>query len=348
MARIQKVGMSVMERAKNISDVSRLAGVSRTTVSHYLNKRYETMSEVTRRKIERVIAESGYHPSNLARSLKSKQSRTVGVIVHNLRGQVSFLFVKGTCEQLEKYGYNAMIFVSDESPEKERECIERCLENCLDGIILVPCGRDFDYYTSVHARIPIVLSRRYSSQWPYDNVYFDEGGAVEKMVVHLRTSGFTKIAFFTDMKDSDSLSVKVIRRRAFITSCGGDQEAGAVVYDNLLSTEDSVRAVEDFCARFPDEQKAVMAVNVPVLVHTLTALRRLHVSIPSRMGLCGYSAWDWNELVEPGITGIRQPLDILGHTAVDLMMLRIQDRNAPPRGICHELDIVIRDSTRLK
>lgn len=345
-----------MGKRVTIKDIAKEAGVSIATVSYYMNGHYESMSEEVRERLESIVREMDYHPSSVARSLKLNRSKTVGIIVNGLHGQIGFLLVKGACSYLDKAGYNTLIFISDDDETKEREHIRHCIENQVAGIIITASpasvANGFEYLKTVNdSGMKVVVANRYTPAWPYDGAMLDYAAATRQMIAHLAERGFTKTAFFFDNKSDKDLSVgKRIRRDTFAEEAarrfGGT--ADTLIYYGIKTEGAAAAALDDFIGRYPNEQKAVFAVNSPVLAVAMRAIRGKGLSIPDEMGLCGYGGWDWSSIVEPTLTVLTQPLDDVGEMAAKLLVDRIEQKNDTPRAVLLKTELVVGNSTELK
>lgn len=117
----------------------------KTTISRYLNGKFEYMSEESRQRIADVIEELGYRPNSLARSLKSKQSFVLGVIVSDITSPFSPILLKGISDCCDRYGYRILIANSDDEPRKERDYIMNMIDQSVDGIILNTTGGNDEF-----------------------------------------------------------------------------------------------------------------------------------------------------------------------------------------------------------
>ena len=106
-----------------INDIAKLANTSKTTVSFYLNQKYDRMSLDTRRRIEKVIRETNYVPSILARSLNDKQTKLIGVLIGDITNTFSNLLVKGAESVAQKRGYQMIMGNSNYSQDDESKYI---------------------------------------------------------------------------------------------------------------------------------------------------------------------------------------------------------------------------------
>ena len=125
-----------MKKKVTIQDIADAVGYSKTTVSRYINGQTNMMSAETANRIKNVIELLDYHPSELARSLKTKKTYTVGVIVSDIASPFSSAVVAGTGEILEKNGYVPLFINCHEDPEKEKIAISTLVSKGVDGLIV--------------------------------------------------------------------------------------------------------------------------------------------------------------------------------------------------------------------
>lgn len=330
-----------MAKKVTIADISKAAGVSTATVSYYLNGRYNNMSEEVRQRLARIIKEMDYRPNNLARGLRSKDTRSIGIVIPGLYGQIAFRVVAGACKTLDSAGYTVSMMISGENIRKERDYVEQCLANQVKGVIVVPAStngkNNLDYLQGIHeSGIPIVLATRCPKTWPYDGVRLNYRQSVDDIVHHLYSRGYKRIALFLDAADSPHVPfTKELRHNAFLESTKRyfGHADDSPVWFGIQSEADAVRAMKEFLRLYPERPLSVFAVNSPTLGYTLQAARSCGVSIPDELGLCGYGGLDWSLYTEPTLTTITQPLDQVGEVAAKLMLRRIQEPSAQPQ-IC--------------
>ncbi|MGG3924188.1 LacI family DNA-binding transcriptional regulator, partial [Geobacillus thermodenitrificans] len=181
-----------------MADVAKLANVSKSTVSQYLNKRYEYMSEETRKRIAQAIEELGYQPNVIARSLKQKTTATIGVIVFNMLHMLTTQVLHAIEEECQKREFQVIVCNSGDDPEKERKYIDMLLAKQVDGLIVFPTGKNEDvYHRLVAERFPIVFVDRMVPGVEADSVLLDNFGAAEMAVDYLAAHGYDRIAIVT-------------------------------------------------------------------------------------------------------------------------------------------------------
>ena len=189
-----------MERKATIADVAKKVGVSKTTISRYLNGNYEFMSQETRQRIEQVIKELDYAPNSAARTLKSQKSKLVGVVVNSLRYQIGAQTVTQINSVCAQNGYGTVVCCSNDDPAKEEQAIQLCLNQQVDGLVLIPCHETAEPYLALCKRnIPVVICTRQLQDWPYGSVYVKHDELIANMLQHLKEQGFEKVCFLQDV-----------------------------------------------------------------------------------------------------------------------------------------------------
>ena len=313
-----------------ISDIVRLTGVSKTTVSRFLNGRYEFMSEETRQRIEQAVAELNYHPSAAAQSLRSRHTHMVGIILSGFGGQDFTQELSAICAELDKKGYTPIIFQGSDDPVKEREALTRCISQNVDGIILHPASGDHAFYEQVMLEndTPVLLVGRNIPDWKYDRVYIDQPAVVRRAMDRFREQGFRNAALFSPHGSSPMSNIHV-RRNAW----AGYQKEHGVSPESLLFEvrrnsagvyTDLEKQLEAFLALARRERTACIVSGTDLLIQLLSLIRRKGLRIPEDFGLCGFNAWNWLELVNPDILIINRPLSRLGEESGRLKLERLE------------------------
>ena len=312
-------------KSTTIQDIARRVGVSKTTVSRYLNEQFGFMSQATQEAISKAIVDLNYRPSTIARSLKSKRTTLVGVVIHSFENQIVSLFLQGICDVLYDHGYSPVIFNSYNGERLERQNLEACLDQLVEGIILSPSSLDCSYYTQIcQSGTPVVMANRHAEAWAYDAAYIDHYGMVRRAVTHLWENDYRRIAFITNNRIP--VSTKARRESgyldAFADLCPGEEPILFHLPREGAVFEKAQEAITDFLQRYPLDRKAVVCADVTMLQAVIAAVHRLGLSVPAHMGICGYDARAWGQLVHPGITSMDQPFLELGRTAAQMLMDR--------------------------
>lgn len=334
-----------------ISAIAEECNVSKTTVSRYINGKYEYMSEETRKRIQETIEKLEYSPNNLARSLKLKKSGLIGVLVADITNPFSSILVKGIGDVCKDKGYQLIIANTDNDPIKEKEYLESFVANRVEGVIVNTTGENNDFLAGIANKgIPIVLADRLVEELDFDTVVSNNYEITYETIEYLINQGYTKIAFFTGK--IGAMSSRFVRRDAFLDANNDLLKENACnrVYEVNTKDENSVsNALRDFMDRYPDDNKAIFTVNGVMLLAVLKEIIRKKIEMPNELGLCGYDDWGWAEIIPPGITVISQQSYEVGVKSAESIIARLtKKRKGKARYIELPAKLIKRGSTNLK
>ncbi|OCA85937.1 hypothetical protein A8F94_13900 [Bacillus sp. FJAT-27225] len=311
-----------------INDVAKEANVSKTTVSRYLNGKYEYMSEETKELLATVIDQMGYRPSNLARSLKAKNSGVIGCIIADIGSPFSSIVLKGVSDYCNQMGYGVLFANIGNDPMKEKESIQSLLDNKVDGLIINTTGKNDDYLLSVkNEGINIVLAdRSLSIPNMLDTVATNNYDATFDLVKYLHESGYKRVAFFT--QDMSFISSRYQRHHGFKDAMKKffNQDGSSTTYViNIDDSEDTEDSLREFVSASKDEPAAIFTINGVTLLSVLHGMKRLNIEISPQLGICGFDDWGWASLIPPGITTLTQESYECGVQSARLLLERIKD-----------------------
>lgn len=347
------------EQLKNktctIKDIAQKAGVSKTTISRYLNGKYKYMSQETIERIRGIIEATGYKPNNVARSLKSRKSMLIGLIVADIESPFSSACIKSIGDAARKMGYSLLIANSDNDLEKEKDCIQSMLQHQVDGLIFNAVSYKNSNIKAISSNnIPIVLLDRFVENNIYDIAYLDCDKPIDAAIKHLKQQGYGRIALLT--QPYEDVSPRFMRRNSFIKYMSAiDPDPEMLVYSNITHTADS------FCnalsrlmvmSRKDDCPPAVIVANGVASIYTVKAAKSLGLSIPDEMGICGYDEWGWasdiiwDGILESGFTTLTSSIQNLGESTVRLLSRRMSSPDAPIQQEVIPAKLIIRGSTQ--
>lgn len=336
----------LQENHVTIGKVAQAAGVSKTTVSRYLNGRYGFMSAETKERIRAVVEALDYRPSNIARSLKSRSSRAVGCVIADIANPFSSILLKGVNDVCSKNGYQVLFSNTDDSAEREGASVRELLDSRVDGLIVNTAGGCDGVLTELDAGgVPVVLAdRRIARENVLDTVTTDNYRATRACMKHLFENGFRKVACFT--LGSGEASPRAERLRAYCDAVrelfGGER----YVFDAGDGAAECAKRLAGFAGENPGERLAVFCVNGLALLAVLQSMREAGIRISGRFGVCGFDDWGWASLIPPGITTITQDSYAVGVESAKLLLRRIAGEKSPSP-VCMELPnrLCVRGST---
>lgn len=350
--------MTPQNKKFTISDIAKSAGVSKTTVSRYLNGKFEYMSLETRKRIESIIEVANFQPNNLARSLKSQKSRLIGLVVADIESPYFASVIKGAGDFLRPEGYNMIIVSSDNSFEKEKEHISSLISQRVDGLIVNTTNRYNPFLIDLANRgLPIVLTDRFVMDYNFDIVYIECKESMSSAVHHLIEQGYGRVSLF--IQPYDKISPRYMRRNAFLETLRetGIRDPEKYVYAVDLSDPESVpsqlKKMLSLCEK-DSAPPAVVTANGVTLLHLINAVRAQKLEMPREIGLCGYDDWDfasemsWSSMIDPGITVLSARTHNIGELSAKLLLERLANPESPKKQIALPAELIVRGSTSLK
>lgn len=312
-----------------IADIAKKTGLSATTISRYLNGKYEAMSESTRNRISNVIRELEYKPSRVARSLRLQQSRMIGVLVSDITSPFSAILFTGVSEWCEANGYTVLLADAGDDPETEKRYIQSMLDQGVDGLIINATGEGVDYLNEVNRTIiPIVLADRPVENCECELIGSDTVGSIKSLVDLIFAKGYDEIVYVTG-----KIGTNGIRRERHDAFKKYYKELNHVEGLVLEYDADNKELVDNKLSELLADAKAnhsrlaVLSANGVVLTQLARWAQRTGLIIGKDFGLCSYDNWSWMDIIGPGITVIEVPTHEIGKECAKALIDRITNGN---------------------
>jgi LacI family transcriptional regulator len=332
----------------NIKDVAKKANVSTATVSNVMNSS-RFVKEDTRIRVLQAMEELNYTPSAVAKSLKGKDTKVIGLIIPILPNDTSadfFLSLSiGVESVLNKVGYKLVISNSRENINDELEQIDMFntqFIEYIDGLIIAPTSNLGNETNEAFNRYPAVyVDRKPNSTKKVDTVYSNNYSvtyeAIEMMVKKKRR----KIAFFSGPIDVSSTIERFEAYKDVLRRYQIELNEELIFVGESSFDEGYQMAKELFSTQ---EVDGIIAVNNVIAMGVYKVLKEKNIQIPEEVSFIAYDDFNWMELTEPSITTIRQPSFEMGQTAARLLLERLEDHTKEAEEICIESTIVLRNS----
>lgn len=324
-----------------IADVAERAGVSKATVSRFLNRRVLSPEITTR--VESAVAALGYTPSPMAQALKRGRSRLIGLVVADVTNPFSVAVLRGAEKACQEAGYLLMLFNLGDDSHRERAAIEALGSYHVEGLILNTLGRDEGAAAAVtrHGR-PVVLVDRRHPNMRADFVSLDNVGAVRQSAQHLADAGWTDLLFVTE--PVDGVSSRQERESAFRAFVAQHPRLHGAVHESHPEDAGALeRQLRELHAR--GRRPAVLASNAVITLRVAAAVARLGWHFGQDLGFVGIDETEWAPLVGPGLSTVAQPTDALGRLATACLLERLRGLAVPPRQILLPGELVVRGSS---
>ncbi|MGV2620387.1 UNVERIFIED_CONTAM: substrate-binding domain-containing protein [Halobacillus marinus] len=328
-----------------IADVAKHADVSKSTVSQYLNKRYTYMGEKTKERIEASIQELGYQPNIVARSLKQKSTKTIGVIVANILHTFTTEVTRAIEDYCHGEDFHTIICNADDDPVKERHYIEMLRAKQVDGLIIFPTGNNLSLYRQMKdASYPVVFLDRTITDVHIPTVSLDNRKASKLAVDHLVEEGYERIAVITT-SILEHISTRIDRIEGYKEAMSN--HGIAVSEDYIVSAEPQglTDQLEELL-RLDTPPDALLAGNDLVLIEILKYAKRKNLVIPDELALIGIDDVSFAGFYSPAITTVAQPTFKMGKKAAELLLNQITKKEIRESDLRFQPTLMIRDSLK--
>jgi LacI family transcriptional regulator len=300
-------------RKITIKDVAQLAGVSQTTVSFVLNGRGSISYEV-RERVRAAAAVLGFHPNSQARAIRTGESRTIGLIVPDLRNPFFPELVEAVGGAAQRKGY-AMLIGYANDPAHERESFIHLAHHGVDGICWCPTS-EVDTPLELGLTQPIVTLDRPGGD--YDLVTSNARMGAELIAAEIRRCGFRSVGL---VNGPGNIPAARTRSTAFAKRL----KASSIIkwqIENPFSiaiSEPNIRWI------LGNPVDAIVCANDTIAIGVLRVLKDAQISVPEETSVLGFDDIPWCSLVEPQLSTIQQDLPSIAAGAIDLLVERIAD-----------------------
>jgi len=322
-----------------MEDVAREAGVSRALVSLVMRER-PNVSEERRRRVLDVAAKLGYRPNAMARSLASRRTKTVGVILDDLRNPFFAEIAGGVEELASQLGYQLLLAAGGRQARRERAALGALLEHRVSGIILVSPRLPAGDIAAAAAEAPLAIISRTVRGIDADSVLINDAHGTGLVMEHLVELGHERIAHV----DGGTGAGGPQRRSAYLREMRARRLARhALVIAGDFTEEAGVNAAGELL-RLPDLPTAIFAANDMVAAGLLGGFDRAGVAVPGDVSIVGYDNISIAHLAHVSLTTVDQPRTEMGRLALELLLDRIDNRR-PNEIRLIEPTLVVRSTT---
>lgn len=339
-----------MYEAITIKDIAKALGLSTSTVSRALRGSYEISPETKKLVIE-YAEKYNYRPNPIALSLKERRSRSLGVVVCEIANNFFSQAINGIESIAYNRGYHVIISQSHESYEREIVNVEHLASRSVDGLIvsLSTETNNIEHFKKLYEKgFPIVFFDRVTDEIATHKVVVDNYKGAYDATQHLIDAGYTRIAH---LASSAHLSITVERLNGYKAALADNKlpvtdqyirycNHGGMINDEI---DDAVRELMEL----KEKPNAIFCAGDRLTTGCLGALKKLGISIPETVGLVGFTNSVLVELLEPGLTAVKQPAFEMGQVATELLINMIESKKPVTEfeTVVLQTDINIRESS---
>lgn len=326
----------------NISEIAELAGVSRATVSRYFNNGY--VSAEKRDKIKAVIEKTGYLPSASARSLRTKRSGIVGVIVPKISSESISKIVHGISTTVGEKGYHIMLGNTDNSTDKELEYLNIFKNNGVDGVVFIAT-----IFTKKHMQelkelpFPVVIVGQELDG--YCCIYHSDYEAAKEMTYLLCKDGCRQPAYLGVTEKDKAVGQE--RKRGFqqaIEECGVTIEPQNVVCGEF-DMDSGYSKMKELLAQSPDID-AVFCATDTIAFGAVEAIKEAGKRIPEDIAVTGMGGGRMSGMISPKLSTVRYFYEESGTEAGKIMIDFLEMEETHTRKLKLGYEVIKRESTR--
>jgi len=333
------------DRPATLRDVAAAARVHPATASRALNPETRILvSEDTARRVTDAAARLGYRPNPVARSLRTRRSHTVGVLIPDLNNPLFPPIVRGLEDKLAGAGYVALIGNTDSDANRERTLFEQMRARHVDGFVMATATlHDQLLADAAAAEVPVVLMNRLAPDYSFPSVSVDNEQGARMAVTHLTRLGHTRIAHVAGPQEA---STGVSRLRGFrdgMTTHGLTVDEDLIAYATRYTVEEGARCCRELLAR--EDFTAVAAANDMLAVGCYTALDERSLQCPDDISVIGFNDMPFIDRLRPPLTTVRFPHYQLGTEAAQLLLERINGGQGPVKILYLAPELIVRGST---
>lgn len=340
------------DRPATLRDVAAAARVHPATASRALNPETRILvSEDTARRVAAAAAKLGYRPNPVARSLRTRRSHTVGVLIPDLNNPLFPPIVRGLEDKLAAAGYVALLGNTDSDANRERLLFEQMRARHVDGFVLATATmHDKILAEAAKAELPVVLMNRLAQDYSFPSVSVDNEQGARMAISHLARLGHTRIAHIAGPQEA---STGVSRLRGFRDGMAQHQltvDDSLITFANRYTVEEGKRCCRELLARRDADGAsgpftAISAANDMLAVGCYAALEETSLQCPDDLSVIGFNDMPFIDRLRPPLTTVRFPHYQLGTEAAQLLLERISGGEGPVKILYLAPELVVRGST---
>ncbi|HHW12843.1 MAG TPA: LacI family transcriptional regulator [Firmicutes bacterium] len=324
-----------------IKDVAKKAGVSISTASLVINNK-AGVSERLRAKVLAAIEELDYRPNGMARALKSKKSKVLGLIIPDIVNPFFPLVVRGVEAAALRYGYSLILGNTDGKLEEEARYLELFVEKCVDGIIFIPASNfKKNIRTFLRIESPKVVIDRALEGTGLPTVMTDNITGAYLATRHLLANGRRRILFISGPQDLQASQDRYKGYKKALGEFGLDEE----LVLNGDYTFDSGKRVMEQALKEKLCFDAVFGANDLMALGAMVVLSENKIKIPEDVEVVGYDNILFSSLSKPTLTTVEQPAYQMGYEATRLILRQIYSKKELSECKLLEPKLIVRESS---
>lgn len=327
-----------------LKEVASLAQVSTATVSNVINNT-KHVSESVKKQVYDAMETLNYKPNEIAKSLRVQQSRLIGILISDISNDFISKVVKGIENTLSEIGYNVLLCSTDSDFEKEKEYLNVFMGKRIDGLIISSSGTgDYEHYEDLlKAKVPVVFLNRCPDHFPSNMVMTNNIKGAYSATEHLIKHGHKKIGIITGPLHFSTGRDRFIGYQRALDDYGIPFRK-EIVLEGCFNIESGYELTKKLFEENMDVE-ALFISNNSMSLGAYKYIKEQGIKIPEEIAIYGYDDPEWADIVDPPLSGIKQPAYQLGIYAAKKIVDTVQGNCTETRGIKYlDPEMVVRKS----
>ncbi|MEZ4779708.1 MAG: LacI family DNA-binding transcriptional regulator [Flavobacteriaceae bacterium] len=333
-------------REVTLKQIAENLGISITTVSKAL-KNYSDVSNATKERVKEEAKRLNYKPNVFAVNLRTKESKTVGLIIPEVVHHFFSSVVNGIIEQAEKKGYLVIILQSNESYKLEKKQIDLLIRKRVDGVMISLANKSIDiaHLKELQSHeIPLVMFDKISKMVNCSKIIINDREAAYNATKHLIDSGCKKIAHFRGALQPQNSIDRFLGYKKALEDHGLTYDSSMVYLCENVDYEDGRNAAIQLL-KDKKEVDGIFAITDMAAVGAIAVFNENGIKVPEDISIMGFSNWFLSQAITPSLSTVNQPGFEMGKKTFKLLF---KEMKAKKRGIHFEPKTVVLDTYVIK
>lgn len=336
----------MQKKRVSLKDIAEKAGVSTALVSYVLNGKKNRVGKEMADKISKIADELQYEPHHVAKSLRSGKTHTIGLIIADISNPFFANIARVVEDEAKRHGYTVIIGSSDENAEKSWDLLQVLLNRQVDGLIMVSSeNSQKNILLLKEKKAPFVLLDRHFPEIQTDFVTTNNYKASYDATLHLLQNGYEEIGLIAYDSDMYHMQERIRGYHQALLENRIPPRKEWLKKVPFADMEAKVRVAIDALVGGPKAVRAVIFATYGLAINGLKYINERKIRVPDDLAIVSYGQAEVFDLYYCPISYIRQPLEQLGKTAVEMLISKLQNPDEAMKQVFMEARLITRDSS---
>lgn len=329
-----------------IKDIARELNISVSTVSRAMRDTYD-VSQETRQKVLDMAAKLNYKPNFNAMGLAKGRTHNIGILLPRVTNYYFSTAITGIQKVALQKGYNIILYLTDDSPQREIDILSNLSLSSLDGLLVSTssAAETSEHFQQViQEGIPVVFFDRVATNIHTSKVMQDDFNGAFTTVEHLVTQGYKKIAHISG---PEGLAMTTQRLKGYLAALNKYQlpvKEEWILYSGFSQEDGELDALKLLaCTERPD---AVFAANDRKAIGSMLTLKKENIAIGREIGVAGFTGDPVSRIITPSLTTMAEPAREIGQKSCELLLRHIAKKHFIPEEIILPGSLLVGESTQ--